>query len=272
MLTSSNSFLLNQRVRLLLLPNYAVSRPPRGLDVSKGDQSSQAKVSIMRTTEAIDIGKSNVVFRSRMPDNKVWIARPRNPLVQKSVVADKAVRDQYQKNLLESEIATMKYVRRKTNLPVPEVFASALDKENALDSSYIIMQCMNGKPYPYPFDGRGVMTDQDIIKIHSELINETAQLASLSFDQIGMLRLHPNKPDDIQIAPIFDGKGCSYRPFHDSKHFFATRAKIVWEGGKAGKASKGHINTAVLNRRAANFAAQPEISRGPFPLKHIYLH
>ena len=41
----------------------------------------------------VEIGKRNVVFRLRMPDRRTtWIARLRNPLVQRSTETDPDVR------------------------------------------------------------------------------------------------------------------------------------------------------------------------------------
>jgi aminoglycoside phosphotransferase (APT) family kinase protein len=229
-------------------------------------------VSILRTDKAIDIGKSNVVFRLRMPDATLWVARLRNPLVQKSVIADKALREQYQRNLLESEIATMVYIKRKTKIPVPEIYTYALDRKSTLGTPYIIMECINGRPYPHPFDERNVMTDNDIIKVHNELVSATAQLASLSFDKIGMLRFDKSEPDGIRIDSIVDRKGRSYGPFSNSKEFFVTRARIVHDGEKNAKASMDQLETALLHMQAAQHAAHPDFMKGPFPIKHNDLH
>jgi Phosphotransferase enzyme family len=188
------------------------------------------------------------------------------------VVADRTLRDEYQMSLLESEIATMKYVKFNTEIPIPDVYAYTLDNKNSLRTPYILMECVHGKPYPYPFEERGVMTNNEIIKVHSELTVVTAKLASLQFAKIGMLRWDTTKPDGVSVGSIVDRKGRAYRPFEDSRAFFKTRARIAYETEQDADVSEDHIKTVLLHRQAASHAADPRFLNGLFPLKHNDLH
>jgi hypothetical protein len=137
-----------------------------------------------------------------MSDATPWAAGLRNALVQKSVKADKALREQYQGIHLESETATMIYIKRKTKMPVPDIYTYALDRKNTLGTPCIMMECINGRPFPPLFDQREGMSDNDIHKVHNELVSATAQLASLSLDKIGMLRFDKCEPDGIRTGSI----------------------------------------------------------------------
>jgi aminoglycoside phosphotransferase (APT) family kinase protein len=222
----------------------------------------QARVTIKRTEKDINIGKCNVLFRLVMPDKRVWAARVRNPLVEKETTTA----------LLESEVATMKYIKSKTRVPVPEIYAFDVDKNNVLGTPYIFMELMNGLPYPYPFSERKVMTDKDIQKVHNELININTQLAGLTFDKIGMLEFDKTKPDGFKIGPITDFKSRVYGPFTTSKDYYTVRARLVHDAErKAGKPAD-QLATSLLHTQAAPHAACKELVRGPFALKHNDMH
>jgi aminoglycoside phosphotransferase (APT) family kinase protein len=47
--------------------------------------------------------------------------------------------------VLHSEVATMKFLKRKTTIPVPTVFAYDSSYDNAVGQPYILMEAMTGK-------------------------------------------------------------------------------------------------------------------------------
>ncbi|KAF7504664.1 hypothetical protein GJ744_002018 [Endocarpon pusillum] len=222
----------------------------------------QAKVSIKRAEKDISIGKCNVLFRLLMPDKTLWAARVRNLLADEDVTLP----------LLESEVATMKYIKSRTRIPVPEVYAYDLDKNNVLGTPYILMECIDGLPYPYPFTERKVMTDKDIQKVHDELLKITTQLAGLGFDKIGMLQFDKTKPDGVVIGPIIDFKYRVYGPFTTSREYYAARMKLVHDDEGRKKMPADERVTPLLQTQAAPHAACAELLQGPFPLKHADMH
>ena len=75
-------------------------------------------------TREIWFGKRNVIYRLWMPDGSYWVARLYNALRNNSAVTDSAARRANQRLLLESEVATMQFVRKKTQNPLPHVNAN----------------------------------------------------------------------------------------------------------------------------------------------------
>jgi hypothetical protein len=242
----------------------------------------------------VEIGKRNVVFRLRMPDRRTtWIARLRNPLVQRSTETDPDVRALHERLSLESEVATMQYVRANTKIPVPELYAYDLDPGNKLGTSYMLMECLAGKPFPHPFVKHGFISDADIVKIHSQLVNISSELAEITFNTIGQLRLDPSTNLPV-IGEIIDRKGRSYGPFDTSESFFRERARVLLEGERHSyhgaalqtredvggdadadgleRGGLGSIASAHLHVLAAPYATNPKLLHGPFPLKHVDLH
>ena len=47
--------------------------------------------------------------------------------------------------LIRSEVATYSFLRKETKVPVPEVFAYALDSDNPVGTGYILMETIKGK-------------------------------------------------------------------------------------------------------------------------------
>ena len=117
------------------------------------------------------MGKRNVLYRLHMPDDTLWMVRLHNPLVQKSTVTDLNIWASNDRLLIESEMATMRYVRQHTAIPVPEIYGFDFSYENPLASPYVFMAYINEKPFPFPFQQRGCIHDRDILKIHPQLVN-----------------------------------------------------------------------------------------------------
>lgn len=230
-----------------------------------------------------EMGKCNVLYRLRMPDRKLWMARLHNPLVQNSTATDAQARREIERIQFESEVATMRYVKKHTRIPVPEVYSFDATNENILGVPYMFMEYIQGKPYPYPFNQRGIIRDLDLLKIHLQLVNYTWQLSRLPFDSISQLQFDPENRENIMVGPIVDRKGRVYGPFKDSKDFYLKRAQSVYEDEvRLANASedtnakdtgwKDRIETAHLHCEAAAHLGRAISRNGPFVLKHVDLH
>lgn len=229
------------------------------------------------------MGKRNVLYRLRMPDNKLWMARLHNSLIQKSTVADPQARRDIEQIQFESEVATMRYVKQHTTISVPEVYNYNATYDNILGVPYMFMEYIQGKPYPYPFSQRGIIRDLDILKIHLQLVNFTRQLASLPFSSIGQLHFSPENGSDVIVGPIVDRKGRMYGPFQNANDFYLERARLVYEDElriantekvlDAGDTVwKDRVETALVHCEAAAKVGRIASGDGPFMLKHVDLH
>ena len=223
-------------------------------------------------------GKRNVVYRLRMPDNSLWIARLYNALRNKPVVTDSTQRDTNQRLLFESEVATMQFVRQKTQIPVPKVYAYDCTYSNALGTPYIFMEYMAGKPYPFPFNGKRLIKDEDLSNIHAQLTEFSWQLSKHPFNAIGQIRHAPGGGQDVVVGPIIDRKDRSYGPFMSSKTFYQNRAEKVLEFEKSQHSTetdseaKSSIESAELHVLAAKHAGKECFDTGPFILQHADMH
>lgn len=118
-------------------------------------------------TDELWFGKRKVLHRLRMPNNSLWIARLHNPLYNKTAVTDHTTRVANQILLFESEVATMQFVKKNTQISVPEVYGYDSTYANVLGTPYILMEHIAGKAYPFPFSRDRPIKDDDLIKIHN---------------------------------------------------------------------------------------------------------
>ncbi|KAI1178525.1 hypothetical protein F4777DRAFT_576056 [Nemania sp. FL0916] len=231
-------------------------------------------------TDELWFGKRNVLYRLRMPDNSLWMARLHNPLYNKTAVTDYTTRMANQSLLFESEVATMQFVRENTQIPVPKVYGYDFTYENVLGTPYIFMEYIAGKAYPFPFSEQRRIKDEDLIKIHTQLTNFAWQLSKHPFDKIGQLRFAAGGKRGIVIGPIIDRKERLYGPFRSSKVFYRERAKAVYEfetrqhSLSTGEDShvKDSLESAALHVLAAEHVGQECFDSGPFLLQHADMH
>ncbi|KAH6605838.1 hypothetical protein Trco_004991 [Trichoderma cornu-damae] len=235
---------------------------------------------------APEMGKRNVVFIMSECCGAVSMARLHNPLIQRSTIADPQARLADERRLLESEIATMQYVRTNSRIPVPEVYDFDSGYDNELGVPYAILECMPGKPFPFPFKDRGFVSDAELARIHSQLVNFQWQLLQLPFDAIGQLCLDPAGGDPCRLGPIVDRKLRTYGPFDDSRQFYAERAKVVLSDEQRtvetfSSSSQGEIHFSEARSRARSVKlhlagpaclGETRFDRGAFFLQHADMH
>ncbi|KAL2072903.1 hypothetical protein VTL71DRAFT_12246 [Oculimacula yallundae] len=236
------------------------------------------KQDVLLDADELWFGKRNVLYRLRMPDNSLWMARLHNTLYNKTAVTDHKTRITNQTLLFESEVATMQFVKENTQIPVPQVYGYDFTYANALGTPYIFMEYIAGKPYPFPFSGERPIKDDDLIKIHTQLTNFAWQLSKKPFDKIGQLRFAAGEERGVIIGPIIDRKERLYGPFTSSRTFYKERAKLVFkfetrrhllgEDSNVGDS----LESAALHVIAAEHAGKEYFDSGPFILQHADMH
>lgn len=208
------------------------------------------------------IGHFNAVFEIGFSDGIYWVARVlyrQNATDTSEELADSAL----------SEITTMQYVRSRTTIPVPQVFAYELSTEQPFGHAYVLMECMPGRMLE---NGLALSTPAEH---HSKLAKQFAdilnQLQSLTFDRIGRLWPGESIDEPPSIRPV--SRHASSTPFETSLEYFynirqsANRKMLDLfpddpDRRTAAWVLKGAVNHIILEDRV----------RGPFPLCHHDLH
>ena len=140
-------------------------------------------------------------------DGVKWVARLRMPDLQDVFGSREALDPE---SVTRMEVATMRYLRLKTAIPVPEAFAYDVRANNTCGAPYILMSYIHGTTASDLRQQKGCdyytygTTEQDH-KFRQELARIQVQLAALQFNQIGGLYETEN---GFEIGPeTVTGKG-----------------------------------------------------------------
>ena len=87
---------------------------------------------------------------------------------------------------MESEFATVKYVRRHSGLPVPEIYLVNFNPNHAVGAAFTLMERIPGSHLYNIWDDLKLEHKKAVLK---QLADVIVQLASLKFDVIGSLKI-----------------------------------------------------------------------------------
>jgi len=104
---------------------------------------------------------------------------------------------------VQTEVATMEYVRLRTSIPVPKVYAFDSSSNNKLRLEWILMEKISGKTYDEVDDSLDFAAHK---RLHLTVADWVDQLARLTFDQIGSLYCRWDQPSpdysDFHLGPV----------------------------------------------------------------------
>ncbi|KAK3935482.1 hypothetical protein QBC46DRAFT_358193 [Diplogelasinospora grovesii] len=173
-------------------------------------------------SEKYSIGHFNMVRRIAFADGISWVARLRLPQLR-AVFGDREVLDVA--STLKAEVASMKFLKAKTSIPVPEVHSYSVDPTNDVGAPYILMDYINGTAATELREARkcdaGLFgtPDQDR-KFREQMAGIQVTLSSFTFDQIGSLYQDEQTSDFFIGSEIETGKG----PWASSMDYYADLA------------------------------------------------
>ena len=99
---------------------------------------------------------------------------------------------------VESELATLEYVRKHTTIPVPRVYLVSYSDNDCVGSPYVLMEHMHGSPLDNIWGDLSLDHKLDAIK---QLAGIHAQLANQKFQTIGSIKA------DGSVGPLLDQVG-----------------------------------------------------------------
>jgi hypothetical protein len=184
--------------------------------------------------------------------------------------------DEVQQAVLKSEVDTMRYVKSRTTIPIPEVYDYNVNRGsglNAIGNPYILMSAINGQVLPGPFRESVPEIHQD--KILSDIASYLIQLSSLRFPMIGRLdaTINGDGISNYTIKPCINPAGCIWQhssgPFQTTiDYFFTTRTIDYNQTLRRMSNDTDECFAAWLRLQTALAVVQMEFNQGPFPLHH----
>ncbi|KAM0714421.1 hypothetical protein Q7P37_010208 [Cladosporium fusiforme] len=148
---------------------------------------------------------------------------------------------------VESELATTEYVRKHTNIPVPETFFVNHNRNHVVGSEFVLMERLNGIKLCDVYDGLSL---EHKIAVIEQLADMVAQLSELQFGQIGSLN------SACKVGPLLNPSRGTYEAYPDIEGPLNT----VWEFMCAG------LNEKRLHRSQTLMKHYPEIKEHLQPL------
>jgi hypothetical protein len=103
--------------------------------------------------------------------------------------------------VLESEYATVKYVREHTTLPVPEVYFVNFDPTHVVGAPFMLMQRMPGVSM---YDIWDQIEEEHEFSLIKQVADVLAELSKLKFDKIGSINIH-GEVGELHSRAVFRG-------------------------------------------------------------------
>ena len=157
-------------------------------------------------------GSYNLVFFIDFDDGKSWVLK---------VPASGHPRcwDDFAAGALESEAFTMRWIRKKTTIPVPEVYGLDTSTDNAIGCPYIMMEYIKGQSlYQGWFNPEAspARLEQFRARALQTIAAAMVQLHNFRFHTSGSLHFGVDgKPYGFQSAKVVDFLGTAARPRED---------------------------------------------------------
>ena len=107
---------------------------------------------------------------------------------------------------IESEVATINYLRAHTNIPVPTVYYYDSNPYNKLGNEYILMSKASGVPLSYVYNR---LTDEELRDFLRNLANLIVPLLTHRFTQIGSLYQRLSSFPNLPPSPPASESGLS---------------------------------------------------------------
>jgi isoamyl acetate esterase len=203
-------------------------------------------------------GHDNIVLELQFSDSERWVARIRLP-------DESSEPDGIETSML-SEIATVRLVSTKTEIPVPQIYGFDVAAANPFEFRYLLMEALPGHA-PDAILSRSVPEHQRD-KVADQLAEYYYQLSRLRFDRIGRLWAGRQLHREASIVPAHE-----MGSFHTSLEYFYALRRSQTRAIRADHAGNEQWATAawILEQALPSMVVEDHVY-GPFPLCHVDLH
>jgi hypothetical protein len=209
-------------------------------------------------------GGDNIILEMMFEDGLAWIARLR--LHEPKFLQSRGEFDQ----VFVSEVATLKWVKRETTIPVPTVFVSDARYDNEVGQPYILMEAMPGNRL-WGGAATNYIPDNFKEKVYRQFVDFMLQLYSHPFHEIGMLYLDADGNERIGEIVDQHARLPNYGPFTNSSIFYETRGKLLhsyYINSPSLDAPFNPVEKADFKLKAISYIVDPKCSNGPFYIGH----
>lgn len=204
-------------------------------------------------------GFNNLVLEVAFSNGSYWIARIQHTFddAEKQPVA------------LLSEIATMKIVRDRTDIPVPCIYDYDTRSDNPLGYPFLLMEYIDGNILDGPLAKRVPLKHHP--KVAKQLAHILFELQKVTFDSIGRVWCGESGKEPARIVPQ-ESRDVS-DSFSSSLDYFYAHRQAENQDAIATHPDDAEWLTAcwVLKTALPHIVIEDRI-HGPFPICHLDLH
>lgn len=225
------------------------------------DKTADPGVTCAVNTSSFANGMVHIVLEISFSDGVYWVARIRHRQVHAKSAA-----------ILLSEIATMKTLKERTSIPVPQVFAYELSSSNPVGYPYILMECLEGRELEGAI--ASAVPPEFLPKVAKQMAEILFQLHQLTFDRLGRLWCGADGKGPLEIVALDSESPPSPKssPQTSLEWFYKDRQRDNREAlGDHPDDPEWRTACWVLKAAAPHFIIEDRV-HGPFPLCHIDLH
>ncbi|KAK4221287.1 kinase-like domain-containing protein [Podospora fimiseda] len=135
----------------------------------------------------------------------------------------------YPQHKTRSEVATLRWLRENTSIPVPEVYAFDDSNSNEIGFEYILMEFMEGKP---AHERWWTMEMEEKIGLTKQVAGFQAELLKTKFRGIGSLMNEEEKRLGLFVSPRFFMGDCigydvERGPFWCSRDWLSAELRVI---------------------------------------------
>jgi aminoglycoside phosphotransferase (APT) family kinase protein len=205
-------------------------------------------------------GVDNVAFKVTFEDRVEWICRVHGE--------EDSVSTAYTTAKLNSAVATMRYIKSNSSIPVPTIYAH--ESQNitpGLGSGYIMMEFTPGNEIDC---SPGSLSTEDATQVYLQLALVVSKLSRLRLRQIGPIYETPS--GEFYVGQFVDKQGESFGPFTTAVDFFKFKVDGIrnryneWLQTQSDVDKERAYSVISLYEKVASHLSDHDY--GSFPLAH----
>lgn len=184
-------------------------------------------------------GSYNVVFKVLFDDDIKWAMRILVPEISLNP-KERAEHHDTQLKALHSQLGSMRYVKRHTTIPCPEIYGHDFSETNVAGAPYVFMELVEGMSVKKWLE-ENVLTKEIATGFYKNLADLMWEFYRTRFEQIGSLQY--DELGNVTVGPFFDARTRStFGPFNSAHEFLTHRQQKLWEY----RVLAQHRNTQVI--------------------------
>ncbi|EKJ72851.1 hypothetical protein FPSE_06897 [Fusarium pseudograminearum CS3096] len=217
-------------------------------------------------TESFTMGQSNMVRRIQFSDGISWVARVRITQPNKYIPTGRELLSFA--DVVGIEVASMRFLKAKTSIPVPEVHYYNTDPENEVGAPYILMDYIHGttadKLSHAKCDPDMYGTPDQDRRFREQMAEIQVTISTFKFDKIGSLH-YDETTSEFFIGPELEtGKG----PWNSPMEYYNDLADHVLQVCEKNASSKLRESPSFENPNLFKhlMSLYSSSNKGPFSL------